>query len=455
MVALIEASGRSVTFDALRTMSSTNVTAWSRKGIGPGDRVLVAMGVGADLYAALDAIWRLGATAVLPEPALGLAGIRHACRICDISAICTSGLYGTIRFLVPRLLLKPALTPTRPGAAIGTDLSSPDGIALISFTSGTSGRPKAIARTHRFLMAQRAAIAPLLQGDAHHRDLVAFPVFVLLNLADGRCSILPNWQMQRPDKLTRDALIRRIAQTGATRLLIPPRIAETLTTGGIPPTIETIFTGGGPIYPDTIRRLQAAPHAPRIVCVYGSTEAEPIAHLDCGDITEDDFTAMENGAGLLAGYPVPAIDLQIEDHEIRVTGPHVNEGYLDPRDDDDNKIRSDGRTWHRTGDAGRCDDAGRLWLLGRRNAILKHDGELVSPFAIEAAARSWAGIRRAALLPDPLTLFVEAEEDAMPDWRKRAAALKIDRIVRVKAIPMDRRHRSKVDLTALRRAIGE
>ena len=83
-------------------------------------------------------------------------------------------------------------------------------IALISFTSGTTGTPKAIPRSHGFLMAQHRAISPLLHSETPERDLVTFPVFTLINIANGQTSVLPNWKMSKLAKLSLGRVGRRI-----------------------------------------------------------------------------------------------------------------------------------------------------------------------------------------------------------------------------------------------------
>src|SRR5205807_2602319 len=122
-----------------------------------------------------------------------------------------------------------------------------------------------------------------------------------------------------------------------------------------------------------------------VVAVYGSTEAEPIAHISRGELTAEDRYSMVRGCGLLAGHPVSEINLLIladrwgepvgpftaegfaaqcrpagEPGEIVVSGGHVLPGYLHGRGDEETKFRVDGVVWHRTGDAGHRDDRGRL-----------------------------------------------------------------------------------------------
>ena len=457
-IALVEASARPVTFAALEARSRAFARAWADRGIAPGDRVLLAMPVGADLYAALAALWMLGATVVLPEPAMGLRGLIHAARVTRPRAFCSAGAYGLLKLALPTLWPLRHLRPaTGAGPSPDRPLPAPGDIALISFTSGTTGAPKAIPRSHAFLAAQHRAVAPLLDSDGPERDLVAFPVFVLINIASGRTSVLPDWKMSRPARLTPDRLAARLRSQRVTRALLPPALCETLARAPATPGLHTVFTGGGPVFPDLLDRLRARDPALRIACVYGSTEAEPIAHLEASGISRADRAAMDAGAGLLVGHPVPGLGLRIEAGEILVAGAHVNRGYLDPAQDRDSKIRDGTRIWHRTGDAGRIDDRGRLWLLGRAGAEVRLGEILLHPFAVEVAARTWPGVRQAALMPGAgrPRLVIEGDAGHLPDWNRLAGALGPLRVSPIDRMPMDRRHASKIDRAALRaRGLG-
>jgi acyl-CoA synthetase (AMP-forming)/AMP-acid ligase II len=188
-----------------------------------------------------------------------------------------------------------------------------------------------------------------------------------------------------------------------------------------------------------------------ITCVYGSTEAEPIAHLDATQIAPDDLAAMHAGRGLLVGNPVSDIKLRITQDEIQVAGAHVNGGYLDPAHDAENKIAEGDVIWHRTGDAGRLDDQGRLWLLGRIGSqVAMRDGPLF-PFAVEVAARAWDGVTQCALIEaaGAPCLAIQGNARYLPIWHENAAKIGISKVVIVPQIPMDRRHASKIDRVAL------
>lgn len=105
------------------------------------------------------------------------------------------------------------------------------------------------------------------------------------------------------------------------------------------PGLHTVFTGGGPVKPALVGRLQGRRPGSRIVSVYGSTEAEPIADLDWAEVGDGDRAAMAGGAGLLAGVPVEGPALRIVEGEIWVAGAHVNAHYLDPAMEAGTKVR--------------------------------------------------------------------------------------------------------------------
>lgn len=449
--AIVAGNGDRVGFTDLIKASSRLASAWRRAGIGRGDRVLIAMPLGPSLYAGLAALWRIGAVAVLPEPALGLKGLRHAARASAPKAYLSDGWFRALRYLVPELWpIRLMLTPDDARVS-GEPLEAltPEHPALISFTSGSTGRPKAIQRSHGFLAAQSAVLADLLAPRREDEtDLVAFPVFVVANLGLGVTSVLPSWNLRRQDRTEAGLIAEQISAQRVTRALLPPSICETLARAEAPLRLDAVFTGGGPVFPDLLERLSAKIPEAEIVAVYGSTEAEPIAHLHHCDIGHNDWSAMKSGAGLLAGHTVDSIQLAILDDEIVVTGDHVNKGYLDPADDASTKLKRAGEIWHRTGDSGRIDADGRLWLGGRLDG---RAGQLL-PFGIEAASRFWPGVRRSALVEigGRAQLAVEGDHDKKPAWARAAALVGDVCVVAVDEIPLDRRHRSKVDYVALR-----
>jgi acyl-coenzyme A synthetase/AMP-(fatty) acid ligase len=454
-VAIIDAKGRSASFGELAASSAALAAAWRQRGLVPGDRVLVAVPLSIEIYVSLLALWRLGAVAVFPEPSLGLRGVVHAARVTKPKALLTAGRYRALRYAVPQLWRIPLSLGTGehsdgPDAVAPVDAEHP---ALISFTSGSTGLPKTIVRSHAMLGRQNAYVADLLAPKHDGEiDLIAFPVFVLANLGMGTTSVLPNWDLRQHDTADPARIAALIAQRNITRALVPPSICEKLYQGAQGPRLNAIFTGGGPVFPRLLERMAEGLPTTDIVTVYGSTEAEPIAHVRAAEITAADWTAMRNGAGLLAGTPIRAAKVDIRNDEIIVTGDHVNKGYLEPKDDRTTKLTIDGQIWHRTGDAGRIDSSARLWLLGRTDGAI---GQLF-PFCVEAAAQYWTGVVRCALIgiDERPILAIEGAAQHLDEWKSNAQQFGDIKIVPVATIPLDRRHRSKVNYPELRKHIG-
>jgi acyl-coenzyme A synthetase/AMP-(fatty) acid ligase len=453
--AIIDADGRVLSYAGLVRASARRAQAYEECGVGKGDVVLVARGVDSELYVVLLALYRLGAIAMFPEPGAGLAGVRHALAARPPRAM-IGGLRARLaRALAPELARLPLL-PSQPrnaprgdGPLASASTSSP---ALITFTSGSTGRPKGIVRSGDCLLLQHRLLEDVLRSSVDDVDLISLPVFVLSNLAVGAASVIPAGDLRRPAGMSGARLRRQIAAHGVTRVLAPPALCAQLADGSSL-DVRAIFTGGGPVFPNLWRKLREAAPGARLCAIYGSTEAEPIAHVEWDEISSGDWRAMANGAGLLAGRPIAEIALGFDADEIEVAGPHVNRGYLNSADDAATKVIRDGVLWHRTGDCGRLDQHGRLWLLGRKAAA----GAGAYPFALETAALSWPGVEAAALLArrqEGPYLAVAGQRLDVADLRRRARALAVADIVRLPSIPTDMRHNSKVDYVRLQAAIA-
>lgn len=452
--AIITGEGRSVSYAQISSAAAARAAAMRRAGVGAGDVVLVARGVSPELYEILIALFRIGAVAMFPEPAAGVAGVRAAVQAARPKAVAGGWLARLLRFAVPelagaRLVGGPTDGASDAGALAVTGEEAP---ALITFTSGSTGRPKGIVRSSGFLMLQHTLLERVRATQPGDVELISLPVFVLSNLAAGATSVLPRGRLSRPARLDGGAMREAIRSHGVSRITAPPAVCQRIVeTGGPIEGLAAVFTGGGPVFPNLLRALSDMLPEGEVHAVYGSTEAEPIAHVRARDISANDWNGMAEGQGLLAGRPVAEARVVIRDDEIRVAGPHVNRGYLDPTDDASTKVVEDGVLWHRTGDAGRMGADGRLWLLGRLAAASGG----IFPFAVETAALSWPGVRAAALLAGGgrARLAVAGEGLSESDLRVRAKALGDIEPMVLRSIPMDRRHNSKVDYARLRAAL--
>jgi len=495
--------GASTSFAELDDRSARCAGFLAEVGIRAGDHLLVFVPMSIDLYLALIAIFRIGAVATFLDPSAGGDFIDRCCqrvRPRALIAVTKAHLLRltsrslreiprkfTVGWPVPGARRWEHASGSSPVEAITERVD--DDPALVTFTSGSTGLPKGAVRSHGFLAAQHAALERAIELKAGEVDLATLPIFSLANLASGVTTVIPDAELRRPGSIRPGPVLRQIAETKVTRCVASPaffrRLLDEPGAASRLRSVNRIYTGGAPVFPDLLEQLQRSMPQASVAAVYGSTEAEPIAHVEWAEISSDDQTAMFNGAGLLAGRPVNEIDVRIVENqwgtpmppstraqferqvlparkpgEIVVHGRHVLRGYLGGVGEEQTKWRVDDEVWHRTGDAGYLDESGRLWLLGRAEAKIDDEDGTVYPFAVECAASRVKGVNRSALIRhhEQRWLVVQPNLGAPADL---AAVLmrdlvwaKIRRVELVKEIPVDKRHNAKVDYPALRKMLS-
>lgn len=500
--AIVDVAGgrpRITTYAELDAHVARGAALLAQQGCRPGDAVIVLHRMSAELYVALIAAFRLGLVAVVPDISADRAQVAAALQPVPLVGFIGGWKAHLLRLKHPvlrRVRWAITLDGWMPGATrwarARVDVAAAPAVvevgagapALITFTSGSTGVPKVAVRTHGFLLAQHDVLARSLHLTAGEVDLSTLPIFVLANLASGVTSVIPDADLRLPGQVEAAPIVAQLTRHGAMRTAASPGLLGRLvshaeTTGQTLP-LTTVHVGGAPVFPPFLDRIAGAAPTARVVSVYGSTEAEPIAEIDRADISDTDRAAMQAGRGLVAGPPVPEITLRVlaepwspapvgaltaagfaarcaptgAPGEIVVTGAHVLTGYLNGRGDDETKFRVDGVVWHRTGDAGYVDPRGRVWLLGRCSARVHDALGTIYPFSVECGAVHCTGVARAAFttLEGRRLLLVEAAAGQTPDLAGVSAALAWAHLAEIRqyaAIPVDRRHNAKVDYTGL------
>ncbi|HEV8378904.1 MAG TPA: AMP-binding protein [Tepidisphaeraceae bacterium] len=489
---------RKTSFGELEIAARCAAAMLAADGLRAGDHALILQPMSAQLYVALLAVFRLGAIAMVLDPSAGPKHVERCCTIQPPKALIASKRAHWLRLWISGLRKIPLkysiggrflftrrwerFLKFHPNASMhACDLDTP---ALLTFTSGSTAQPKAAVRSHGLLLAQRTALKEALNLEPGQGDLTTLPIFLLANLASGVCSIIPCADLRKVGQIDPVPVVRQIETGQPQSTVASPAFLERLADHCITNRIilwsfQRIFTGGAPVFPKLMRKLKQMAPQSQIIAVYGSTEAEPIAHIGFDEMTDADFAAMQNGKGLFAGVPVPQINLKIlrqqwgrpiadysesnfakdcqpanQPGEIVVHGDHVLRGYLNGIGDQETKFRVGSRVWHRTGDAGYLDDRGRLWLLGRCEARIEDNRGELYPFAVECAAQEHPAVRRAALVAvgGQRILAIECSEEMnMAELQKSLAWAQLDSIRNLKDIPVDKRHNAKVDYPELRR----
>lgn len=488
-----------LTYRGLAARAAELAAGLRRAGLREGDRVLLLFPPSGDFFALATALFASGMVIVLLDGAMGARRALVALRTARPRAVVS--VRALLRFwpLLPPLhhARRYAADGALPGVAPLATLASPasgepfvarahaNAQGLVSFTSGTTGRPKGVNRTHGVLAAQHRALEAHLAPAADEVDMPWFPAVALHDLCCGITTVLPPADLRRPAEADPARVLQAIQRRKVTRLIAAPaflsRLADhMLRTGERAPSMRKVLCGGAPVPRALCRRiLDAFPGAAGEV-LYGSTEAEPIAGCDMAEVL------VTPGDGLLVGRPVPDVEVALlalpaadelgwrgidgrraapgEPGEVVVRGDHVVRHYVgNPEAERRTKIRSpDGAVWHRTGDVARFDDAGRLWLLGRAGDTVVHRGRPIQPFVVEAAVADTPGVAAAALIahrgaPEG-ELCVELAPDAPAGVLAAVEALLTGRgltnlhVIQATKLPMDARHQSKIDRHALRRS---
>lgn len=459
------------TYANLLQSVNTRSLELSARGIGSGDIVLLLEPVSRQLYIDLLALLRLGACALFLDPGMSLATMKNCLREVKPGAMIASGFYKVLARVSGLSAEIDYSNKLRSDSVKALTEKSP---ALITFTSGSSGRAKAIVRSHGFLKVQLAVLKKELAITPERIELTALPMFVLANIASGACTVLSRAGIKDPKKASVKVLEKELRISGADSILASPslvgNLVEFLKEGNSTvPALKTVFTGGGTVSTKLIETVARVFPEAAISTVYGSSEAEPIAHIKECERTQKDRDLSRRGAGLLVGRVIDEIDLRIlpldkpddgikryrshlkmlhggadfeaQTGEIIVSGAHVVEHYLCKDDEIGRKLDLEGRRFHRTGDYGYLDNQGRLWLTGS-----VAPGNNLS-FAAEEAAR--------AVLKDNLQLafyknhlYLETRKSLAPVlFNRLRMALTFagpTEISTVSTIALDRRHNTKI-----------
>ena len=481
-------TGSRVTFSQIDDKSDRICIYLKEKKFRKGDKIIVFVPIGIEFYLILTSIFKMGLQAVFIDP---YAGIEHINRCCEM--ISPEGIIGSGKTLLKGFFLKgirkigkkinyekimkEAETISLTNSVEDKEINE-NTPALISFTSGSTGFPKIIMRTHGFLIGQHNVLEKNLKFQERTSVYSSFPIFLLSHMAAGATVFIPDINWQKPSESNFQDIVQCIRKNNIENIILPPVIFENITEyckkDGIQlNNVQTVYTGGAPVFPWLMEKIRKIFINAEINALYGASEAEPISRLNFEDITEDDIKSMKNGDGLLAGKIVEGLELEIEEiqekeldrnfaeensnveinsevrGEILVKGENVVNGYLNVQKNPDEK-------WHRTGDMGYINSNGQLVLLGRVKGRIQIGEKIYYPFAVETAF-SFCEILKKSVLTSKngkLYLLVERNSEYKGNLLENTEIMELKKKFEIfkiieTEIPMDKRHNSKTDYKKL------
>lgn len=468
-LAIIEEKN-SITFSQLEQEIINTIAYLQKKGIKKGDRILVFVGMGVDLYRIVLAIFSMGAVAVFVDEWVNVNRLSMCCKIAKCKAIIAPFKYRIAGLFIAEIRKIPLfLSDKKQLAATGQINFEPTvttDSALITFTTGSTGIPKAADRNHDFLKAQFDSLNPLIKGQI---SMTMLPVVLLLNLGLGVTSVIAKFKSAKPKSFNAKKVLAQINKHKVDSIIASPYYLLQLAKAAVVnehSNLKHIISGGAPIFASDAEKISNTFKDSNFIIVYGSTEAEPISHCQANDVV-----ASKTAFGLLTGKPVEDITLKIipskylpqttekeldelelpkgQIGEIIVSGDAVNKTYIDnPKAVAENKIKTEKTVWHKTGDSGYLDENGQLFLTGRVSKIIHHNEKTYYPFVIENNLKNIEGVKDGTLLLISGRLILTLCTTS--DFKENSlTGFDYDEIKYFDALPFDPRHHSKIDYQKL------
>ncbi len=475
--AIIEGN-TSIDYKILADQVKKTAAYFYTKGIREGDRVLVFVPMSVDLYRIVLALFHIGAAAVFLDEWVSKERLLLCCKIANCKGFVGTPKARLLSVFAKDLRRIPIKLNWRTMAKSGIEptLVDPDTTALITFTTGSTGIPKAADRSHTFLGAQFDILKNKINAKSTDVDMPILPIVLFVNLGVGATSVIAKFNSRKPDKFKPQLVVEQIKKYRVTRLTASPFVVKSLgehllDSANSVPTLKNIFTGGAPVFPSEAAIYTDAFPDAAVVIIYGSTEAEPISAISASELVE---RKDELKLGLPVGKVHPLTKIKVigitEENignldesgllklelgeskigEVIVSGDHVLKKYYDnPEAFAANKIVVGNTVWHRTGDSGKMID-GQLYLTGRCKQLIKTDGEYISPFIVENRVQEIEGIGLGTILEYNGGLVLVLESNKEKEWlKKEVRELKYDTFITMDVIPRDPRHFSKIDYPRL------
>jgi len=511
--AVIEArTGRKISFSELNRRADDYANHLFLQGLVPGDVTILMVRPSVDFICLSLALFKLGTPIVLIDPGMGyknllrciervepkyLIGIPKAILFARIFArpfrtvkksFCVGGSFG---------LLGPDLTKVRNELDTEYPVYQPasSDLAAIIFTTGSTGPPKGVRYEHSIFSAQLRLIKEYYGIGAKDVDQPAFPLFALFSAALGACSIIPDMDPTQPARVDPEKFVRSLEEYAVSYSFGSPAIWNVVSRYCLDKkivlrSIDKVLMAGAPVSYELLQRVRKIlPERAKIFTPYGATESLPIVSIEATEVISDTWRLSRDGKGTCVGLPLPGIEIKIIDisdgplaeltaemecgageiGEIIVRGEVVTRAYQNNPEETRLAKIADGDTfWHRMGDVGYLDSAGRLWFCGRRaHRVVTEQGTLFS-VCCEAIINKHPGVFRSALvgIRGPAgqreflqegvpVLIVEPEKDCtlsekvlLEEVKKLAAEFSLTKGIKYflvhKDFPVDIRHNAKI-----------
>ena len=427
-------------------------------GVRPGDRVGILLKNSPEFIYALYAVLKSGAIVVPINTFLKAPEIQHITDDCQLKCLVASADFDETLSRVKGVTVVPLrdLGQGAPASAPNWPPVAPTDLAVIIYTSGTTGKSKGAMLTHGNITSNVHSCIEALEPSKTDRLVLLLPMFhsfmltvcIFTPLSVGAGIVLI--KSVQPFKMA----MREIIRNRATILVGIPQLFQALADARIPFWLHWVLklhlavSGAAPLPGETLGKFDRKFHFP-LLEGYGLSEASPV-------VSFNPIRGVRKAGSV--GLPLPEVQVKIfNEHaeelpagqvgEIVVSGPNVMRGYYNHPEETAATLRNN---WLHTGDMGKKDEDGYIYIVDRRKEMLLVRGMNVYPREIEEVLYQFPNVREAAVVPKPdekrgevPIAFVSPVEGAKLDpgeilafCRERLADYKIPREIRVlEALP--------------------
>jgi long-chain acyl-CoA synthetase len=387
---------RQLTLPQLDELTSGLAATLTKTGVTAGNRVAIMASNRPEFVAALLAIWRLDAAAVLISPAWKRDEVDHALGLTDPAH--AVGDHPVLAGLMPMLHLDEPITPAEPIAG----RHHPENDALLVFSSGTTGLPKAVRHTHASMDAAVGHWRDALELTSRDRIQITTPPSHILGLLNIITALRTGAWLRLHPRFDLDRVLRHIESD---RITVEMAVAPIALAIASHPELESfdlsslrfIMWGATPVsasIAETVTRRSGVGWVP----AYGTTELPVVA---CNPLDGPRLDSV--------GRAVPGVDLRVvsletaepvcagEIGEIQARSESMMAGYLPAEATEE--VVCDG--WYRTGDVGWLDAYGWLRITDRLKEMIKVRGFQVAPAEIETVLHGHPAVKDCAVFGIP------------------------------------------------------
>ena len=406
--ALIDgASGAVTTYAEFADQVARVASGLAAEGIGPGDAVGLLSPNAPAWAVAFHAVVSLGALMTPLNPLLTPHELSEQLRTAGArTVIVAEALRGALsESELDRVHALESL-PAGAGDAGAATVDPASDVAVLPFSSGTTGLSKGVMLTHRNLVANMEQIRAVHRVSADDVLIGALPFFhiygqtvvVNLGLSQGATIVtMPRFDF--------GAFLDLLETHRVTRAHIAPPVVLGLAKApgveGRDLALRVVISGAAPLDADTAERASERLGAP-VRQGYGMTEASPVTHF----AHDDQLADQDPGAigRLVSNTEGRVVDPETGedsdgDGEIWIRGPQVMRGYLGDERATRDTLTEDG--WLKTGDVARVDGEEVWRIVDRVKELIKYKGYQVPPAELEALLVNHPGVADAAVIPIP------------------------------------------------------